>query len=207
MANNQATTPKSIAHSKFKDCVVISVGIMLVSFAMFLMKQAHLNIGGTAGLALLVHYVTGWNVGTLYFIANAPFYYLAYRQLGKWMVIKTLITVSAVSALLDFLPQLITITELNPIFIAIFANGLLGVGVLALFRHGSSLGGFNLLGLYFQERFGFAAGKTLLIMDSMVLIASLIKISVWQLLLSILGAVVLNVFIAINHRKDRYIGY
>lgn len=207
MSSQQTPISKSIAHSTFEDCVVISVGIMLVSFGMFLMKQAHLNIGGTAGLALLVHYVTGWNVGMLYFIANAPFYYLAYRQLGKWMVIKTLITVTAVSALLDFLPQLITINDLNPIFAAVFANGMLGVGVLALFRHGSSLGGFNLLGLYFQERFGFAAGKTLLIMDSLVLIASLVRISLWQLLLSILGAVVLNVFIAINHRKDRYIGY
>lgn len=207
MSVNQTNKSNSIAHSTFEDCVVIMVGVMLVSFGMFLMQQAHLNIGGTAGLALLVNYVTGLNVGTLYFIANAPFYYLAYRQLGKWMVIKTLITVSLVSALLHLLPQFITITDLNPIFATVFANGLLGVGVLALFRHGSSLGGFNLLGLYFQERFGFAAGKILLIMDSIVLIASLIKISVWQLLISILGAVILNVFITINHRKDRYIGY
>ena len=39
--------------------------------------------GGTAGVAFLIHYATGWNFGLVFFAINLPFYGLAWKRMGK----------------------------------------------------------------------------------------------------------------------------
>lgn len=49
--------------------------------------------------------------------------------------------------------------------------------------------------------------KTLIVLDGLVLLASLAYVG-WQLvLISIVGMVVLNAILTINHRQDCYIAY
>ena len=45
----------------------------------------------------------------------------------------------------------------------------MGLGFLILFRHRSSLGGFNLLVLFIQERYGVPAGKVQMGLDMALL--------------------------------------
>jgi uncharacterized membrane-anchored protein YitT (DUF2179 family) len=67
-----------------------------------------------------------------------------------------------------------------------------------LFRHRASLGGFNVLVLYLQERFGWRAGKVQMAFDCAIVVG-------WsQIAWSIVGAVALNLTLAINHRPGRY---
>ena len=77
--------------------------------------------------------------------------------------------------------------------------------MLALFRHRASLGGFGILALYLQDRFGWRAGFIQLAFDGMVLLASFFIATPFVILCSVLGALVMNLVIAINHRNDRYI--
>ena len=57
---------------------------------------------------------------------------------------------------------------------------------------------------YRQDRFGIRAGKLQLIVDVVVMFASLYVVSVPALIVSVAGAVVLNLIIAMNHRPNRY---
>jgi len=84
-------------------------------------------------------------------------------------------------------------------------KGLRGVSFLILFRHRSSLGGVNLLALYLQERFKIPAGKVQMAVDVVILLTSLFFVD-WQLILvSILGAIILNSIILLNHKSSRYV--
>ena len=73
-----------------------------------------------------------------------------------------------------------------------------------LFRHKASLGGFNILALYIQERTGLRAGWLLMGCDVVIMLISLSVIGTYALLLSIVCGLLLNLIIALNHRKDRY---
>ena len=75
-----------------------------------------------------------------------------------------------------------------------------------LFRHKSSLGGFNILALIMQERFGIRAGYVQMSLDIIIVAASLTVVSPTAVLLSATGAVILNLVLAINHRPGRYTG-
>jgi uncharacterized membrane-anchored protein YitT (DUF2179 family) len=78
------------------------------------------------------------------------------------------------------------------------------MGFIVLFRHKASLGGMNILSLYLQDKYGIRAGKLQMGVDFVIVLASLFVVSIPMLIASIMGAFVLNLIIAMNHRPGRY---
>lgn len=198
-------TSSASQHSLLEDAQGVIAGSMLASLGIVLLSGAGLLTGGTVGVAFLAHYLGNVSFGTAFFLINLPFYYLAYRRMGIAFTVKTFITVGLTSFLSSWLPHLLVFTHINPVAAACFGGVLVGAGMLALFRHRSSLGGFGILALYLQDRFGWKAGYIQLCFDAMVLTASFFLASPFIILCSVLCAVVLNLTLAVNHRRDRYI--
>lgn len=203
--NAASPQAKKQSHSHIEDGLAMVIATFIISFGMMLMQQAGTLTGGTAGLSLLIHYVTGLKFGVVFFVINIPFYYLAYKRLGLAMVIKTVIAVGLLSLLTELHPYFIHIDGLTKLYATILANVLMGIGFLILFRHRSSLGGFNLLALFLQERYGIPAGKIQMGLDLCILVASMAFISFQLLIISIIGAIILNAILTLNHRPDRYV--
>lgn len=192
-------------HSKIEDALAMLIGTFILSFAMTLLQQAGIMTGGTAGLSLLLHYITDIKFGVLFFLINIPFYYFAYKKMGIALVVKTFIAVALLAGFTEMIPQFFHLSDVNPIYATIFANVLMGVSFLILFRHRSSLGGINLLALYLQERFNIAAGKVQLGIDLIILLASLLFVDWKLILISILGVIILNSIVLLNHKTTRYV--
>jgi uncharacterized membrane-anchored protein YitT (DUF2179 family) len=76
--------------------------------------------------------------------------------------------------------------------------------MLMLFRHHASLGGMNVVVLYLQERMGWRAGKVQMAIDCLIVLGALWVTDWRRVALSVLGAVVLNMTLAVNHRPGRY---
>lgn len=197
--------PEIDQHSKIEDALAMLIGTFILSFAMTLLQQAGIMTGGTAGLSLLIHYVTDIKFGILFFIINIPFYYFAYKKMGVSLVVKTFIAVALLAGFTETIPHFFHLSDVNPLYATIFANTLMGVSFLILFRHRSSLGGINLLVLYLQERFQIPAGKVQMGIDVSILLVSLFFVD-WKLILvSIFGAIILNSIILLNHKNSRYV--
>ncbi|MCF6371111.1 YitT family protein [Rhizobium halophilum] len=192
-------------HSVIEDVQAIAAGSMLAALGVTMLASAGLLIGGTAGLGFLVRYSTGLSFGLVFFALNLPFYWLAYRRMGVAFTIKTFSAVALTSLLTEVLPTLIGFDHLHPVAAALFGGLLIGMGMLALFRHRASLGGFGILALYLQDRFGWRAGFVQLGLDLLVLALSFFVASPAVIFFSILAAATLNLTLAINHRTDRYV--
>ncbi|MBK9236024.1 MAG: YitT family protein [Rhodoferax sp.] len=165
----------------------------------------HLLTGGTAGLAFLLHYATGWNFSVLIFCVNLPFYALAWWRMGKMFALKTVAAVGLMALLVQSLPQWVAFQSLNPLFASVVGGLLIGTGMLMLFRHRASLGGINVLVLYLQERFGWRAGTVQMLFDCLIVLGAFAVVDWWHVALSVLGAVVMNMTLAVNHRPGRYL--
>lgn len=194
-------------HNYLDDLQAILTGSLIVAIGLVFIKQAGLLTGGTAGLAFLIHYSTGFNFGFTLFLANIPFYLLSLKRMGWDFTLKTIVTVLMVSLLAESIPLVIDIKEINLFFAAVGGGLLMGVGMLILFRHRASMGGFNILVLYLQDRFGWRAGKVQMALDCTILIAALSILTPWLLIASILGAILLNFALAVNHKPGRYIAF
>lgn len=195
-----ASTP----HRVHEDAMALLIGTLFVAMGVVLFRHAGLLTGGTAGLAFLIHYATGWNFSLVFFVINLPFYGLAWQRMGPAFAVKTFLAVGLLAVLAQWVPQWIEIGELSTGFASIAGGLLTGTGMLMLFRHRASLGGFNVLVLYLQERFGWRAGKLQMAMDCAIVLAAFAVVDLERIGWSVLGAVVLNLTLAINHRPGRY---
>jgi uncharacterized membrane-anchored protein YitT (DUF2179 family) len=193
-----------IAHKPYEDVMALLTGTLFVALGVVMFKHTGLLTGGTAGVAFLIHYATGWNFGAVFFLINVPFYGLAIRRMGKAFAIKTFTAVGLLSVFTNVIPQLLHFDVLNPWLSTVLGGALMGCGMLILFRHRASLGGFNVLVLYLQERFGWRAGWLQMGLDCSIVLVSFF-LREWSLIaLSVVGAMVVNQTLATNHRAGRY---
>jgi uncharacterized membrane-anchored protein YitT (DUF2179 family) len=199
--NTPATPPR---HKTYEDVQALLTGTLFVALGIVMFGHVGLLTGGTAGVAFLVHYATGWNFGAVFFVINLPFYGLAFKRMGREFTLKTFIAVGLMATLTNVLPTLLHFDQLNPLLATVLGGLLMGTGMLILFRHRASLGGFNVLVLYLQERFGWRAGAIQMALDCTIVLCSFAVVD-WKLTaLSVLGAVVLNQTLATNHQAGRY---
>ncbi|MHA7208801.1 YitT family protein [Arthrobacter sp. MDT1-65] len=195
-----------VRHSALEDVLGIVTGTFTVSLGLFLLKTSGAVTGGTAGLALLLGYVGGLPFGVLFFAVNIPFFALAVWKKGWDFTLRTITAVALVSGLSNLHPLAIGNLTLDPLYAALGGNLLAGVGLLILFRHKASLGGFNILALILQERLGWRAGYVQMALDTAVVLAAFAVVAPASVLLSAVGAVLLNLVLALNHRPGRYFG-
>jgi len=191
-------------HTHFEDIQALFIGTLLISLGVNLYSSAGLLTGGTAGIAFLIKYASSLSFGQAFFLVNIPFYWLAMKQMGAEFTIKTFISVLLLSLFTEFTPMFIQFEHLNVVYASIIGGLLMGAGFLMLFRHNASLGGLNILARYLAQTRGYSIGKFQMAVDCVVVFAAIFIVN-WQLILfSVIGAISLNLIIAVNHKPGRY---
>ncbi len=192
-------------HTRLEDLQALLTGTLFISLAVLLFNQAGLLTGGTAGLAFLLHYGTGVGFGKLFFAINLPFYWLAWRRMGREFTLKTFAAIALLSALTELQPLALRVEWLHPLYAAVMGGLLMGAGFLMLFRHRASLGGVGIVALVLQQERGWRAGKVQMAVDGVIVLAALFVVDPVRIGYSLVGAIALNLTLAVNHRPGRYI--
>ncbi|MFL6154305.1 MAG: YitT family protein [Ornithinibacter sp.] len=194
-------------HTAFEDAVGIVTGAFLASLGVFLLTAGGVTTGGTAGLALLLSHTAGWSFSLSFVLVSLPFVALAVRGKGWTFTGRSAVAVALVSTFSALQPHLLGGLTVGPLYAALVGNLLAGIGILVVFRHRSSLGGFNVVALLCQERLGWRAGYVQMALDVAVVVAfAAASHDLAVSLASAAGAVLLNLVIAMNHRPGRYTG-
>lgn len=171
---------------------------------MFL-RDAGLTTGQAAGMALVAAYATGIDFAPLFLAVSLPFYAFALWRVGWRFTLKSLAAVALFTALTSAAPKVVTVGPTEPVAAAAIGGMLAGFGLLALFRHGASLGGVGVVAVWLQDATGFRAGWTQMLVDAGVFAAAFAVMPWEAAAASLLGAAVLNLVIGVNHRRDRYV--
>ena len=192
-------------HSLIEDVQGIAFGVCMAAVGMHVLTFSGFVAGQTTGVAALIAYGFNLPFPAVYFAVSLPFLWFGWRRMGARFALKTLITIAALSVLTALLPRWLGFSHIHPAFAALLFGILFGIAALAVVRHGGSFGGISILWLMLQDRTGFPAGYAQLGFDIALFAVSALILEPGPLLWSFAGAVVFNLFLAINHRKDRYI--
>ncbi|GAB4561252.1 MAG: YitT family protein [Rhizobacter sp.] len=192
-------------HTLFEDAQALITGTLFISLGVALFKHAGLLTGGTAGLAFLLHYASGVSFGQLFFLINLPFYWLAWRRMGRAFTVKTFVAVALLSAFTELQPLVLGFGTLQPLYAAVMGGLLMGAGFLMLFRHQASLGGVGIVALVLQQERGWRAGKVQMAVDCAIVLGALFVVAPDRIAYSLVGAVALNLTLAVNHKPGRYV--
>lgn len=95
--------------------------------------------------------------------------------------------------------------NINPIYAAALGGFLIGTGLLMLFRHKASLGGLNIVSIYLQKFHDINAGRFQMCVDVIIIVGAIFLVDVMAIVYSVLASVFLNLILAVNHRRGRYL--
>ena len=194
----------NVRHSLVDDAQAVATAVVLVSLGLSLLNTAGLITGGTPGLAFLISYATGMRLGVALFLVNIPFYALAWRRLGGRFTLRTAGAVTALSGGVELVHRMLSVRAVDAPYAAVAGGLLIGLGLLVLFRHGASFGGVNTLALFANQRWGWSVGGVQMAVDGLILAAAFALLDPVRVAWSLVGALVVNAVLILNHRPDRY---
>jgi uncharacterized membrane-anchored protein YitT (DUF2179 family) len=192
-------------HTLLDDVQGIVAGVVMAALSLMFLREAGLVTGQAAGLALILSYWTGWDLGVVLFAINVPFLALGAARIGWRFTVKSVLAIALLMALVSLAGPYVSVAPTHPLAAAIIAGFMAGFALLAVFRHGASLGGLGVLSVWLQDSIGFRAGWTQMIVDAFVFGLAFLALDPWAVLTSAAGAAILNLMIALNHRRDRYV--
>ncbi len=205
-APNPTCDPGTPRHTWLEDVAGLLTGAFLASVGLSLLDAGGVGTGGVAGLALLVARWVPVGFGVLFFLLSMPFVALAISRKGWSFTLRSAAALGAMVVFTKLQPLAIQLEHVDRLYAALVGNLCAGLAILILFRHGASLGGFNVVALIAQERRGWRAGYVQLALDSVVVASFFFVGSLSDVLVTALGAVMLNSILVMNHRPGRYTG-
>ncbi|OJJ13920.1 hypothetical protein BKI52_44955 [marine bacterium AO1-C] len=155
---------RSILRSTFLELLQIGFAIFLASIGLkaFLLPNGFLD-GGVTGIAILISELFHVNISLMLPIISIPFFIIGYFNVTKRILLKSIISVVCLSLMIHF-ENFKPITD-DKLIIATFGGIFLGCGIGLAIRNGSVLDGSELLGLYFNKKYGFSIGSIILLFN------------------------------------------
>ncbi|MFB9278278.1 YitT family protein [Cohnella cellulosilytica] len=148
--------------------MILSAAAVGFGFQMLLIPEKLLS-SGVSGVAMVVGYLTGWNIGWLYFALNAPILFWGYRVLGRRFIGLSIVTVAATSFFLQVIP-LVELTD-DRLLAAVFGGVLVGLGTTVSLRYGGSTGGFDIIASVISRYRNLPVGILIVALNTIVVAA------------------------------------
>jgi uncharacterized membrane-anchored protein YitT (DUF2179 family) len=194
---------------ELKNYAYIIIGSVFLALAVVgFFAPSELITGGTAGLALLIHYITSLTIGTIIVLINFPLILLGIKFLGKMFAVRTIITILLISIFIDFLTQVV---HLKPFIVdnalgAIFGGIFVGIGLAFIIKGESTAGGSTILAKIISSKTELKPGQVILVIDSMIIFSSLFILEdtgkvLWSIISIYITAKVIDVMLTGNLNK------
>lgn len=139
--------------------IVFAVILASIGLKAFLLPNGFLD-GGVTGIAILISKTFGFDISLLLPIVSVPFFIIGYFTITKRILLKSIFAIILLSVVM-YLENFSAVTE-DKLIIATFGGIFLGTGIGLAIRSGAVLDGSELLGLYFNNKYGFSIGSIIL---------------------------------------------
>lgn len=172
---------------------------------------AGLYTGGVMGLCQVIRTiltsVVGLDFGSfdiaglIYYLLNVPIFIIAFTRIGRMFFAKTLVTVTAMSAFMSFIPA---VKLVDDVMAACVVGGIVsGAGVGIVLRMSSSGGGMDVIGMLLTKwKKDFSVGKVNLLVNLVLYGSCLFLFDVPVVIYSVIYAAVYSVAMDKMHTQN-----
>jgi uncharacterized membrane-anchored protein YitT (DUF2179 family) len=161
---------------EFKNYIFIIFGSLALALGVvWFFVPNQLITGGTAGLSILLHYVSPFSIGTLMIAINLPLLIVGIKYLGKMFAVRTVITIVLISAIIDFFIEVLHLQAfvMDTILASIFGGIFVGIGLALVIKGNSSAGGSTIIARIVASKTEIKPGKVILIIDALIVLSAL----------------------------------
>ena len=183
------------------DYVLLTIGAALLALNIALLLVPNKIVsGGATGIATILYYVLGTQVGTMVLILNIPLFIAGVKWGGGMrFAVRTIYATVVMSVLADlfsvWLKQVPSITD--PLLFVLYGGLLDGLGMGLVFRGQGTTGGTDVVARLLHHWKGIPFGTTLLVVNGIVLIGAAVvfglEAALYALILTFVAARVVDV--------------
>jgi uncharacterized membrane-anchored protein YitT (DUF2179 family) len=155
------------------DCGLLTLGAVIQAASMvFFYIPGQVASGGVSGLAQIINRYTGWPIGVMVLVLNAPLLVLGWRYLGgRRFLVRTIVTVALYSAMLVVGQLLIPVGPTrDPLLNALYGGVVGGVGMGITFLGQGTGGGSDILARVLARLRGIPLAQSYLAADALVIL-------------------------------------
>ncbi|GMK45641.1 YitT family protein [Paenibacillus glycanilyticus] len=162
--------------------VVMTIGALLIAgaFNLFLIPHQLLS-GGLSGVAMMIGYITGGNIGWLYLLLNVPVLVWGWFIVGRRFIIWSMYTVLASTLFLQLIPVAAIAKDI--VLGSVFGGIILGIGTGMTLRYGGSSGGFDIIASIITRKRDLPVGSIIFTLNGLVIAALVLYTQDWNLAL------------------------
>ncbi|MFF2090396.1 YitT family protein [Paenibacillus sp. NPDC058174] len=155
------------------------VGSLLIAagFNLFLIPHQLLS-GGLSGVAMMIGYITGGNIGWLYLLLNLPVLVWGWFVVGRRFIIWSLLTVIISTMFMQIIPASPIADDV--VLGAVFGGILVGFGTGMTLRYGGSSGGFDIIASIVTRRRDLPIGMIIFTLNGVVIAALVLFTKDWN---------------------------
>ena len=157
-----------------RDYVFITFGMAIYAFGFcgFILPE-RVVIGGLAGVGTIVYFLTGIPVGITQYACNLLLLALAYKIVGKKLVLGTIYGATMISVFVSIFQPLLEGGFTNDSLTNVVIGGAMaGVGIGVAFTHNGSSGGTDIIAAMVQKYTNVSIGRTMLCNDCIIISSS-----------------------------------
>jgi uncharacterized membrane-anchored protein YitT (DUF2179 family) len=172
---------------------------ILVETFIFALCIYHFNVqnelveGGFTGITLILKGLFWLSPSITNLVLNVPLFFVSYKILGRSTFVYTLIGTFSFSfwygVIAKYSPLVIDLREYK-VLAALFAGVFIGVGLGIIFNKGGTTGGVDIIARLTKRYFGWSIGRTFLVFDFFVIVASLTYLDYKQAMYTLLAVYV-----------------
>ncbi|OMP67200.1 YitT family protein [Domibacillus epiphyticus] len=190
--------------------ISIIIGSLLLGIGVnvFLVPYELLD-GGTIGVGLIVHYLTGIKIGFVVIMMSIPIFLIAWFYNRSYFY-NSLHGMMFSSFMIDVLYPIHTFG--NDLYFSPFTNALLGgifvgSGIGTMLRYDTSIGGTDLFGQMVAKHLKVNPGIIIFIIDFFIISIGSIVFSIGSLLLCLMTVICVGFMTSLISRKNRQVNH
>lgn len=188
---------------KFNKQTIIEMVIIFLGASIYAFGLVTFNIpnqlaeGGMTGITLILFNLTGFNPAYSTLLLNIPLILIGFKIFGTQTLVYTLVGTFSLSMNILFWQNMhIVISVENDLLIAALLAGLFGgVGSGIIYKVGGTTGGTDIVARILEKNFGLTIGRSLLILDIMVLLLSLTYLSLKEMMYTLIAVFVFSIVV------------
>ncbi len=146
---------------------VLSSAFIAASFNLFLIPHQLLS-GGLSGIAMMIGYLTGFDISLLYLVLNLPVLIWGLVSIGRKFIVLSTFSVILTTWFMRIVP--VDTVANDSIMSAVTGGVLLGIGSGITMRAGGSTGGLDIIGSILTRKRDFPLGTVLFALNGVVIL-------------------------------------
>ncbi len=165
----QRKTARDWAVMYFK--ILIGSALYAAGFQFFLYPNAIVT-GGVTGIAMIINYFSGFPVGMMTLIINAPLFLFSWKRFGLSFIIASLAGTVLSSVMVDLFALVPLEVTHEPLLGAIYGGIIKGFGLGLVYHTGATTGGVDIVAKFLRRKYQHINFSTFILgLDAAVILA------------------------------------